>query len=251
MYRATPGLRRALGGSRRALGYPLRLPAPVGAEADADAGRALVPAAPSRRMRRSGRGSAPRAPAQRRRSVRRAAAARRGSYNLPGRGIVGCGAAAECPRGGNNAARRCASAASAAEISTPKSAAHASAGRGPRRPRRSYETPQRLSLTEPAPASRPRSPQRGARPRRAAGIRRRRAVIVVDLVLERLRRAKHQDAARADRNLLAGLRIAADALPLLAHREAAERRDLDHLAARQRLANFADHRLDEFGGLVT
>ncbi len=72
----------------------------------------------------------------------------------------------------------------------------------------------------------------------------------VDLVLQRMAGAKHQDAARADRHFLAGLRIAADALAFLAHRKAAEGRDLDHLAALQRIRDLGDHRLDQFGRFV-
>src|SRR5206468_880810 len=47
-------------------------------------------------------------------------------------------------------------------------------------------------------------------------------VSAVDALLEDRRRLEHHDPARRDRNLLAGLRIAADALTLLAHHEGAE-----------------------------
>ena len=74
---------------------------------------------------------------------------------------------------------------------------------------------------------------------------------MVYLVLQRVRRAEHQDAARADRHLLAGLRIAADPLSLLPDREAAERRNLDHLAARRARPEIsAITNFDQFGQFV-
>src|SRR3546814_9863840 len=63
-------------------------------------------------------------------------------------------------------------------------------------------------------------------------------------------RAEHKDPARQDRHFLTGLRIATDALALLADREAAERRQLHHLATYQGLGNLVQNRLDQFGGLV-
>src|SRR5207248_10113532 len=74
---------------------------------------------------------------------------------------------------------------------------------------------------------------------------------IVDLMLQRMRGAEDENAARADRHFLPGLRIAPDALSLLPHREAAEGRDLDHLAALQRVGNLSDDRLDELGRFVT
>src|SRR5438874_10316795 len=76
------------------------------------------------------------------------------------------------------------------------------------------------------------------------------AEAVVDLMLQRMRGAEHQHPTRADRHFLAGLRVAADPLTLLAHGETAERGDLDHLAALERTGNLGDHRFDEFGRLV-
>src|SRR3546814_19818591 len=63
-------------------------------------------------------------------------------------------------------------------------------------------------------------------------------------------RAEHKDPARQDRHFLTGLRIATDALALLADREAAERRQLHHLATYQGLGNLVQNRLDQFGGRV-
>ena len=65
-----------------------------------------------------------------------------------------------------------------------------------------------------------------------------------------MRGAEDEHPARADRHFLAGLRIAADPLALLPHRETAEGRNLDHLAAFERVGNLGNHRLDEFGRLV-
>src|SRR5580704_4658579 len=66
-----------------------------------------------------------------------------------------------------------------------------------------------------------------------------------------MRRAKNEDTARADRDFLPGLRIAPDALPFPADGKTAEGRNLDHIAALQRAGNLGNHRLDEFGRLVT
>src|SRR5882757_7420372 len=65
-----------------------------------------------------------------------------------------------------------------------------------------------------------------------------------------MRRAKDEHPARADRDFLPGLRIAPDALSLPADGKAAERRDLDHIAALERAGNLGNHRFDEFGRLV-
>src|SRR5690349_464410 len=61
---------------------------------------------------------------------------------------------------------------------------------------------------------------------------------------------EHEDATRIDRHFLPSLRVAADALPLLPDGEAAERRNLDHLATGKRVGNLAQHRFDQFGRLV-
>src|SRR3954447_6680035 len=52
----------------------------------------------------------------------------------------------------------------------------------------------------------------------------------VDALLQDRRRLEHHDAARQDRHLGAGLRIAADALAFLAHHEGSERGQLYRLA---------------------
>src|SRR5262249_47306147 len=72
----------------------------------------------------------------------------------------------------------------------------------------------------------------------------------VDAVLEHVRGAEDQDAARADRNLLSGLRIATDAFSLAAYEEASEGRDLHVLAARQGVPDLLENRLDEPGRFV-
>src|SRR5438045_2315329 len=51
---------------------------------------------------------------------------------------------------------------------------------------------------------------------------------LVDLILQRVRGAEDEDAARADRHFLAGFGIAADALALLPDRKAPERGALNH-----------------------
>src|SRR5258706_1928226 len=76
------------------------------------------------------------------------------------------------------------------------------------------------------------------------------AEAMIDAVLEHVRRPEHQHLPRQDRDLLAGLGIAPDAPALAAHRKAAERRDLDHLTAGQRIGNFTQHGFDQIGRLV-
>src|SRR5690606_5821670 len=56
---------------------------------------------------------------------------------------------------------------------------------------------------------------------------------------------EHQNLARSDGHLLAGLRIAADPLPLLANAERAERRQLHGVAAGETRRNLVQHELDE------
>src|SRR5262249_28481490 len=72
----------------------------------------------------------------------------------------------------------------------------------------------------------------------------------IDLVLEDVRRAKHQHAARLDRDLHPGLRVTPYALPFLAHREAPEGRDLHDLAASERVGNLVQYGLDQHRRLV-
>src|SRR5262249_46243009 len=86
---------------------------------------------------------------------------------------------------------------------------------------------------------------------RACRGRPRPAMAIVDLVLQRVRGAEHQDPARTDRHLLPGFRVAADALSLLANGEAAKGRNLDHFAAFERLGNLGDHRFDKLGRFIS
>src|SRR5262245_35670845 len=78
------------------------------------------------------------------------------------------------------------------------------------------------------------------RPRRSA----------VQDVLQHLARLEGEDPARADRDLLAGLRIAADARILIAHHEVAEPGDLDLLPALERLLDRVEHHLHDLGRLL-
>ena len=54
--------------------------------------------------------------------------------------------------------------------------------------------------------------------------------LAIDLSLQHVARPEHQHAARQDRHFLTGLRIAADATPLLADRKRPEPTDLDGFA---------------------
>src|SRR5215472_5685423 len=92
------------------------------------------------------------------------------------------------------------------------------------------------------------------RRRRAAGGRRRSAAISrltsgVNPVLQHVRSSKNEDPARIYRHFLARLRVAADALPLVADEETAERGNLHVLAARQRIGDLLQHGLDQVGRL--
>jgi hypothetical protein len=73
---------------------------------------------------------------------------------------------------------------------------------------------------------------------------------LVDPVLQDMRCTKDENLARMDRHLLPGLRVAPHALPLLAHEEAAEGRDLDRVAAGQRIRHFVQHRFHELRRFV-
>src|SRR3954470_6607903 len=73
---------------------------------------------------------------------------------------------------------------------------------------------------------------------------------VVEGVLQHLRRPERQHAARADLDLLAGLRIAADARLLLADDEVPEAGKLDLFAALERVLDGVEHHLDDLGGLL-
>src|SRR4051812_40416022 len=69
--------------------------------------------------------------------------------------------------------------------------------------------------------------------------------VAVYPLLQNRRRLEHHHAARRDRHLGAGLRIAADALALLAHHEGAERRQLDRLALFQAVGDLFQHQFNE------
>src|SRR5258708_15778383 len=190
---------------------------------------------------------------------RPAASGHRGSYSLPDTGIAGCGAATGCLPGGNSVARHRASEVSIEEVWPQRRAAHAPEYRGRRRPRQSCGTRCRscrragVPCPPPAQAHPSRRHLRRARSNRgAARAARSRPLVeaVVDLMLQRVRGAEHENAARADRYFLPGLRVTPDPLSLLPHRETAEGGDLDHLAALERVGNLGDHRLDELCRLV-
>src|SRR5437763_1647157 len=109
-----------------------------------------------------------------------------------------------------------------------------------------------LSLWAGSLTSGARRPGRARPGRSAARAARCRAVSepMVDLMLQRVGGAEHEHAARADRHFRASLRVAADTLSFLPDREAAEGRDLDHLAAFERIAYFGNNRLDKLGGFI-
>src|SRR3546814_14203370 len=65
-----------------------------------------------------------------------------------------------------------------------------------------------------------------------------------------MRGAEHENTPRQDGNFLSRLRVAADALPLLAHAETAEGGYLHLLAPRQGVADLMQHRLDQLGGIA-
>src|SRR5205823_10349439 len=72
----------------------------------------------------------------------------------------------------------------------------------------------------------------------------------VERVLQHLRRAERQHLARADLDLLAGLRIASHARLFLAHHEVAEAGKLDLLTLLQRVLQGVEHHLDHLGRLL-
>src|ERR1043166_9270048 len=67
----------------------------------------------------------------------------------------------------------------------------------------------------------------------------------IDALLEDRGRLEHHHATRRDRHFLAGLRIAPDALALLAHHERTERRQLHGLAAREAVRDFLQYHFNE------
>src|SRR3954449_12966351 len=73
--------------------------------------------------------------------------------------------------------------------------------------------------------------------------------VAVDPLLQDRRWLEHHHAARRDRHLGAGLRIAADALTLLAHHEGTERRQFYRLALLEALGYLFQHQFDEGGRL--
>src|SRR5438067_10799955 len=72
----------------------------------------------------------------------------------------------------------------------------------------------------------------------------------IESVLQHLRRPEGQHAARADLDLLACLRVAADAGLLVAHDEVAKARQLDLLAFLKRVLDGVEHHLDDLGALL-
>src|SRR6185312_7730567 len=95
-------------------------------------------------------------------------------------------------------------------------------------------------LPAPCPMAGPltRAGRRCLRLRLAAGIG-------IDALLENRRRLEHHDTTRRDWHFLAGLRVTSDALPLLAHHERAERRQLHGLATLQTVGNFLQYKFYE------
>src|SRR5262245_21626591 len=75
--------------------------------------------------------------------------------------------------------------------------------------------------------------------------------IGVDALLEDGRGLEDHDPPRRDRHFLAGLRIAADPLTLLAHHERPERGQLDRLAPFQTVRDLLEHNLDQRSGFGT
>src|SRR5262245_31902018 len=67
----------------------------------------------------------------------------------------------------------------------------------------------------------------------------------VDPLLQDRRRLEDHHPPRRDRHFLAGLRIAADALPFLAHDERAKRRKLHGLAPLEAIRDFLQHHFYE------
>src|SRR5262249_19408170 len=72
-------------------------------------------------------------------------------------------------------------------------------------------------------------------------------VMAVDPLLEDGRGLEHHHAARRDRNLSSGLRVAADALAFLADHERAERGQFDCLALLKAVRNLFQHQFHECG----
>ena len=76
------------------------------------------------------------------------------------------------------------------------------------------------------------------------------SALLVQGVLQHLRRPERQHAAGGNLDLLARLRVAADARFLLAHDEVAEPRELDLLSALQRVLHRVEHHLHDLGGFL-
>src|SRR5665809_40368 len=73
---------------------------------------------------------------------------------------------------------------------------------------------------------------------------------IVDALLHGVAGAEHEYASWRDRNFLARLRVAADALTLVANAERAERRQLDGVPPLETRNDLAKHELDDLGGFV-
>src|SRR5882672_11217739 len=76
------------------------------------------------------------------------------------------------------------------------------------------------------------------------------SALLVQGVLEHLRTPEREHAAGGNLDLLARLRVAADARLLLAHDEVAETRELDLLSALQRVLHRVEYHLDDLGGFL-
>src|SRR5699024_11184275 len=73
---------------------------------------------------------------------------------------------------------------------------------------------------------------------------------IVDALLHDVAGAEDQHAPRRDGYFLAGLRVAADALALVANAERAERRQLHRVAALETRHDLPEHELHDLRGLV-
>src|SRR4029453_11793790 len=73
----------------------------------------------------------------------------------------------------------------------------------------------------------------------------------VDAILHDVARPEYEHATRRDRNFLTRLRIASDALALLADAERAERRQLDRMSSGQAGRNLAKYQFHQLLRLVT
>src|SRR5690348_11633319 len=75
--------------------------------------------------------------------------------------------------------------------------------------------------------------------------------VIVDTLLEDRRRLEHHHPPRRNRHFRASLRVASDALPLLAHHERAEGRQLHRLPPLETIGDLLEHKLNQRGRLST